>query len=109
MIFSSNKTILYPNDSITFKAKATDANGLPMLDVATKLTILKQTINKFYTDSMYVDDTLAVFEKPLLTDKETEFVFKTNTLPNADLQIIARLEFRNSNNETQTKQVKFSI
>ncbi len=105
--FNAGKTIVYKNDSIVFTANAKDANDLRMLDVKTKLIITTEGIEAFYKDSLYISDTLAVIEKVLNTDKETEIKFYADNLP-VDMKLKATMLFINSNNEMQKRYTEFS-
>jgi TonB-dependent SusC/RagA subfamily outer membrane receptor len=106
--FRSQKETYYSSDSMVFFASAKDANDLPLLDAKAKLILLSGSVKKYSADSLYVADTLFMQEKTMDTNNDTKFVVSTSILPNAEQVINAILEFRNSNNEIQTKQVTLS-
>ncbi|MFT3702826.1 MAG: carboxypeptidase-like regulatory domain-containing protein [Agriterribacter sp.] len=103
----SEKEHYYSNDSLCFYANATDANGLSLLDGKVNFYLVTQTIDQFYKERLFVADTLWKETKSLAVQGDTKFVIPAGVLPNADLSIEAVAEFRNSNNELQTKQVSF--
>ena len=104
----SDKDTYYKGDSFHFFVSALDANGLPLLDARVKLMLTTSSIDKFYRDTMYIPDTLFVSEKALASNGDTRFDFPTNQLPNADLVINAKIQFRNGNNELQEKDMDIS-
>ena len=101
----SQKENYYKNDSITFFTSAKDANGLSLMDGRVKLLLLSNGVKKFYTNRVFVADTLWQEEKMLLTEGETKFLIPTNSFPAADIELKALAIFRNSNNEIQEKEV----
>ncbi len=101
----SSKETYYPADTMHFYAAATDANGLPLLDGSAKLILTTNKINRFYNNTMYIPDTLFVQNKKLAAQGETVFDVPANILPDAGLAIKATLQFANSNNELQSKDV----
>jgi TonB-dependent SusC/RagA subfamily outer membrane receptor len=105
--FRSQKEQYVKGDSMVFFASAKDANDLPLLDAKAKLVLLSKPLNNYVVDSIYIADTLFIQEKNMLSDAETVFAVSTNQLPNANMDLEAVLQFRNSNNEIQTKTVKF--
>ena len=106
--FKTDKKRYYKNDSMIFSASAKDANGLYVMDAKAKFFLLTQNINKFYSDTLFVADTLYVEEKPLLTTTETKFIIPPYLLPKADLDLKVVVIFKNSNGETQEKSVLVS-
>lgn len=106
--FRSDKTTYYPNDTIHFYASAKDANGLSILDANTTLLLKVQNIRHFYKDSVYVPDTFFVQKKSLAAEGDTKFDFP---IKNAayEVDVLATLQFKNSNNEIQRKEVSVSL
>lgn len=103
--FTSKQERYYKEDSLVFSASAVDANNLPLLDAKTKLIITTEVVGNFFKDSLYVPDTLYTEEKKLASQGDTRFAFSASILPKANLTMKALLQFRNSNNELQEKQV----
>jgi TonB-dependent SusC/RagA subfamily outer membrane receptor len=97
--FTADKRLYYKDDSIHFTASSKDANGLNVMDASATLIVTATSINDFYRDSMFVADTIYREEKQLLTTTDTKFAVPTNNFPAADLQLNAKLIFKNSNNE----------
>lgn len=106
--FSADKTAYFLHDTMYFSAEAKDANGLNLLDATAKLIITAKSINISYKDTIQVSDTLCVAEQKLDTRTATKFQFATSHLPNAQLEVEAKLVFKNSNNEIQEKSVDLS-
>ncbi len=101
--FRSEKEIYFSNDSLRFYASAKDANGLFVMDATARLIITADKIHRFYKDTLFVADTLYDKEIKLVTDTETKFVIAPDYLPGADLEVKAKLVFKNANNELQEK------
>jgi TonB-dependent SusC/RagA subfamily outer membrane receptor len=104
----SDKDSYYYEDTMHFFAAANNSNGQSLLDGMVKLILTTSNINKFYKDSIYIPDTLLVQEKALQTNGETKFDVDTHQLPDANLEIKALVEFKNSNNELQDKEIEIS-
>lgn len=104
----SSKEVYHIQDSLHFYASAKDANDLPLLDGKVKFYLLVNDVNSYKQDSVYVKDTLAFWEKKLLTEGETKFSFAAKDLPKANLAITARCMFMNSNNEIQERTINVS-
>jgi alpha-2-macroglobulin len=107
--FRSDKEIYYPGDTMHFYASAKDANGLSVLDAKTRLVLKVNNILKFYRDSVYVPDTLFVQQKKLEAEGDTRFVLPTDILKDVSADILANLQFINSNNEIQEKEANISL
>jgi TonB-dependent SusC/RagA subfamily outer membrane receptor len=105
---SADKTDYFLHDTMHFSAEAKDANGLYLLDATAKLIITAQSIKTSYKDTIQVSDTLYVAEQKLDTRMATKFQFATSHLPNAHLDVEAKVVFKNSNNEIQEKSVDLS-
>jgi TonB-dependent SusC/RagA subfamily outer membrane receptor len=104
----SDKDSYYYEDTMHFYAAADNSNGQSLLDGSVKLILTTSNINKFYKDSIYIPDTLFVQAKALQTNGETTFDVDTHQLPDANLEITALVEFKNSNNELQDKEIEIS-
>jgi len=104
----SDKDSYYYGDTMHIYASANNSNGQSLLDGRAKLILITSRINKFYKDSLYIPDSLYVQEKALQTNGETEFEVDTKQLPDAQLKVKAILEFKNSNNEIQDKELEIS-
>jgi TonB-dependent SusC/RagA subfamily outer membrane receptor len=104
----SIKDSYYYDDTMHFYAAAHNSNGQSLLDGRAKLILTTSNIKTFYKDSIYIPDTLFVQEKPLETNGETRFDYDTHLLPDASLEITAIIEFKNSNNELQDKEIEVS-
>jgi TonB-dependent SusC/RagA subfamily outer membrane receptor len=107
--FRSNELTYYPGDTMHFYASAKDANGLSVLDANATLTLMVNNITRFYKDSIYVPDTLFIQNKKLEADGDTKFDFAPVNLKDASVNIIAKLQFKNSNNEVQEKELNISF
>lgn len=103
--FRSEKEKYYPGDSLRFFATATDANGLSVLDMKTRLVLTARNIKDFFKDSLYIADTLCDTEKKLLPEGETVYTIATSQFPFANVDIQAELSFINGNNEMHSKTV----
>jgi TonB-dependent SusC/RagA subfamily outer membrane receptor len=103
--FRSQKNNYFSGDSLVFFANAKDANDLPLLDAKAKLILLATKVTEHKQDSIYIADTLYQQEKSMLADGETKFILSSNFFPKADMDIKAILQFRNSNNEIQQRDV----
>lgn len=97
--FTADKNLYYKDDSIHFTASSKDANGLNVMDASATLIVTASSIKNFYRDSIFIADTIYREEKKLLTTTDTKFAIATNNFPAADLQLNAKLIFKNSNNE----------
>ncbi len=96
--FSSSKEIYFKNDSLRFTATAKDANGLNVMGGRVTLVLLTKSINHFYRDTIFVQDTV-YSKETALSSGNTTFIIPANELPRADITITAKLIFKNSNNE----------
>ncbi len=107
--FISDKNTYYRNDSLRFFANAKDANGLNLLDGKATLILTTNNINATYKDTTFVIDTIYKKEVKLHTTDDTKFVIPATALPQALLDIEAKLIFKNSNNELheENKQIKY--
>lgn len=105
----SEKEQYYQKDTLLFYTSAKDANGLALMDGRARLYLVSNGIRNFYQQQVWVPDTLWQQEKPLLVEGETKFEVPVSILPDADLDIEATIEFRNSNNEIQEKEVSVSV
>ncbi len=103
--FTADKEIYYKADSMVFKASAKDANGLYVMDATARLVLTVNKIDTFFKDRLLVPDTLYNKEVKLETSTETRFVIPPGTMPAANIDINARLVFKNSNNELQQKKL----
>lgn len=103
--FTADKEIYYKNDSMVFKASAKDANGLYVMDATARLVLTVNKIDTFFKDRLLVPDTIYNKEVKLETATETRFVVPSGMMPAANIDIIARLVFKNSNNELQQKKL----
>lgn len=107
--FRPEKESYYQNDTLLFYANAKDANGLALMDGRARLYLISKRIRSFYQKQVLVPDTLWQQEKPLVVEGDTKFEVPAALLPDADLDIEATIEFRNSNNEIQEKEVELSV
>lgn len=101
--FKSNQDVFYKGDSLIFSAYAKDANGLNIMDAKAKLILLSGKIDTFFKDKHFVADTLYQKEIPLATQGDTKFVIQTDSFPLVNMAMLAKLIFKNSNNEIQEK------
>ena len=103
--FTADKETYYKADSMVFKASAKDANGLYVMDATARLVLTVNKIDTFFKDRLLVPDTLYNKEVKLETTSETRFVIPAGTMPAANIDINAKLVFKNSNNELQEKKL----
>jgi hypothetical protein len=105
----SEKDRYYRKDTLLFFASAKDANGMALMDGKARLYLTVKNISGFYQQSVLVPDTLWQQEKALLVEGDTRFEVPVSILPDADIEIEATVEFRNSNNEIQEKEVSVNV
>lgn len=103
--FESINKVYGPNDSLRFAASAKDANGLAVLDGTAELILTTKSVESFFKDSLFIPDTLYQNKIKLASVGDTKFIIPTDGFPNANMEIKGLLNFRNSNNEIQTKEV----
>jgi hypothetical protein len=99
------KEKIFKNDTLIFYASAKDANGLAVMDGRLNYYVFAKTINKFHDAKLFVPDTLWKGEMVLQVEGETEIKIPSGNFPNADISLSILTEFRNSNNETETKEL----
>ena len=102
----SGSDTYYPGDSLSFFALAKDANGNNLLDGKVRLVLVNPVVKAFYHDSLYIGDTLYNQEKELATNSETRFTLPASLLPVANMNITAKVIFKNSNNELHEEEVQ---
>jgi TonB-dependent SusC/RagA subfamily outer membrane receptor len=103
------KTDYFRHDTLVFNASARDANGLALMDGKVSLFLLRNSVNAFYKDRMYIPDTLWKAEKNLAVEGDTRFEVPGNQFPEADINITVKAVFKNGNNETQEKQTDITL
>jgi len=106
---SSAKKSFLPADTIQIKSKALDASGLSLLDGSLECFLLTRQINNWNGDSLFIPDTLYHQSKPLVTSGETIFSIPISGLPQAGMELEAKVILRNSNNERQEKTINLTI
>jgi alpha-2-macroglobulin len=104
--FKADESTYYKNDSIRFFASAKDANGLNLLDGKATLIATVNAVNTFYKDTVFVIDTLFKQEVKLATVGDTKFVIPTSHFAHANVDITAKLIFKNANNELHEEEAK---
>lgn len=105
----SEKENYYQKDTLLFYTNAKDANGLALMDGKARISLIAKNIPRIYQQQVLVPDTLWQQEKPLQVEGDTRFEIPVSSLPDADLDIDVRVEFRNSNNEIQEKETSVKI
>ncbi len=105
----SVKDNYFRHDTLVFNATAKDANGLGLMDGKVSLYLLRNNVNAYYKDRMYIADTLWTSEKNLAVDDDTRFEIPGNHFPEADMEITVKAVFKNSNNEIQEKQTRIAL
>lgn len=94
------------HDSIKIYASAKNASGMPLLDGSVEVMLTNKNTNKWYTDSIYVANTLYLEKQILLSSGENIFVIPTDRLPKFEGDISVLVTFKNSNNEIQEKHLE---
>lgn len=119
----------YELDKVTYKARmgnnyvkkgfpveiflsATDANNLPIFDGKAKITVRFQNLIEFYDKKLFIPDAWKnnFYTKEILleTAGETRIVIPDSLFPNAKMTFYVQVQFKNSNNELETKNLNFT-
>ncbi|WP_256010184.1 alpha-2-macroglobulin family protein [Desertivirga xinjiangensis] len=89
--------------------KATDENGLNVLDGRVELHILTRSASPLDKESVFVPDTLWKHQFRLDPLGETKILLPDHIFPDADITYAAEATFLNSNNESRNAQEEFDF
>jgi alpha-2-macroglobulin len=101
----SEKELYFTGDTLRFFTSAKDANGLAVMDGKVTLTILTASVSNWYSNMLFIADTLWKQEQKLSVADDTKFELPSTLLPNADMELKVIALFQNSNNEIQQKEL----
>jgi len=95
------------HEEVTFYAKATDENNMPVMDARVELTLQTEFIRDFSGAMVRVPDVL--WNKKLTLDPvgETKIVVPDSIFPDASLDVKMIANFSNSDNQTGYKDLRF--
>ncbi len=96
------------NQSQAIYLKATDENGLPVMDGRVTLTLLPYASLSFGGNRVFIPDTLWQHELLLDPIGETKVVLPDSIFPDADFQYRADALFLNANNESRKASSTFN-
>ncbi len=99
----TNNAFYHLHDSIKIFASAKNANGLSVLDGNIEVVLTANSIKKWYTDSIYIANTLFVEKQNFASSGENIFTIPTDILPKFEGDISVLVTFKNGNNEIQEK------
>lgn len=92
-----------PGNPLSVYLKAVDENDLPVQDGRVELTAISINTQRFKAPKVFVPDTLWREKVNLETLGETKVTLPDSIFPKADLGYRIYADFRNSNNESQSK------
>ncbi|MBX2843976.1 MAG: carboxypeptidase-like regulatory domain-containing protein, partial [Flammeovirgaceae bacterium] len=95
------KKTVYKGEKQSVILQAKDANNLNVLDGKANITVLSQTIHTYYSDSLFIPDTLWQHIVDLETIGETKVNIPDSIFGNVDLAYKIHTFFTNSDNEIQ--------
>ena len=87
--------------------KATDENGLNVMDGRVKLHVLAESVSQFYKDNVFVPDTLWEHQIKLDLLGETKLVLPDSIFPDADIHYRVTARFLNSDNQEKHASAEF--
>jgi hypothetical protein len=97
------------NDSVVFHLAGKDANGLPLMDGRYHLVVTRDQVLSYYSDSLYVSDTLWVKDGFLENAALTNLRLPDSLLQPLRAMYKAEVMFNNSNNESHTEKIEFTV
>jgi hypothetical protein len=97
------------NDSVMFRLKGNDANGIPLMDGKYSICVTLNSLSSFYPDSIYVSDTLWAHQGLMENSPETRVLIPDAVFPKVNASYSATIIFTNSNFETHEKILDFKI
>ena len=107
--FNTLRDEVLRKDTMRFEAAANDANGLPLLDANVRVTVLSRRIDRFFSDTIFVPDTLYTKTFPLLTEGSTPIAIPAMLMPAVDMEVQVNAELVNSSNEVKTQTVNVKV
>ena len=103
----ADKEEYFSHEEVTFYAKATDENNMPVMDARVELTLLTESIRDFCGDRVRVPDVLWKTELMLDPLGETKIVVPDSVWHNASIDVKMIANFSNSDNRTGYKDLRF--
>ena len=107
--FNPSKDFYHYGEPVIFYAEGKDANGNTVPDGNIKLTVLAGQVYKHYKNPSYIPDTIWQKELPLRTRGETQIIVPDKLIPIANMELIVKAEFVNSNGEIHEARKKIKI
>lgn len=89
--------------------KGTDENNLNLLDARLEILVRPKEVNEFFSNHVFVPDTLLCFRKTLLSTEETPISIPDSLFPGANFKYSLQVRLITSDNEsiTETKEVNY--
>jgi TonB-dependent SusC/RagA subfamily outer membrane receptor len=103
----SEKTEYLLHEEVTFFAKATDENNMPVMDARVELALISEKVTDFTGKQVLVPDRLWSKEITLDPVGETKIVVPDSIWPAASLNVQLIAMFSNSDNQTAKKDIRF--
>lgn len=89
--------------------KATDANGLAIMDGRVELNVITTNVKEFTADNIFVPDILWTYKFKLDPLGETKVVLPDSIFPDADIKYSVQAEVFNADNESEDAAADFTF
>ncbi|TDQ08514.1 carboxypeptidase-like regulatory domain-containing protein [Pedobacter metabolipauper] len=97
-----------PGSPVVFYMKGTDENDLAVPDGRVEVFVRANHVSKFYTDQIFVRDSLWRTDLKLDPTGETKLILPDSIFPKTNLNFTVDFTFLNSNNERRTESKSLS-
>ena len=99
MDLRTDATRQYKGDRLKLYVKGTDENDLTLPDARLEIVIRPSLIQKFFTPTAFIPDTLRYFELKLDTENETEVILNDSLFPKANFNYEIAVNLFTTDNE----------
>ncbi|MDE5419647.1 carboxypeptidase-like regulatory domain-containing protein [Labilibaculum sp. DW002] len=98
-----NEKTHYKNQSLSLFVKGTDENDLNLQDAEIELTITTLSLDKYFSNHVFIPDTLIHKEQKLEPSGETEILIHDSIFPKANFSYQIKVKMLSSENEAKTE------